>query len=406
VSTEDCRSPDLGMIGARGASLLVVLLVMALLPDAVRAQTSWPELALVQDLRIDGHAADLVPIHRLWVSRDGVIAVAQPQDNAVRFFDPAGRSVGSVGRAGDGPGEFRALSYGGWVGDTLWVYDGRLSRMTFIGPERQVLRSTLQTTSVRPREADAGRIPEFRVAGPQAVHPDGSVDAVLLQPTGPAAAGWDQRYTAAFRVSAAGRILWLIGRVPDSGHEDFYYYPTLPDGSVRGRPLPFAVPPGLEWSPDGSRVALTAAGARRGAEVMIDVIMMDRGGDTLYARSYPVRAIPLPRSVADSAIAANVAALGPAGDVWASHARSRVPQIYPPVETGSVVGRDGSLWLALRGTTQIRQYLVLDPAGNVRGMASLPRNVQIRAADENHVWGIELDQYQVPSIVRYRFAAL
>jgi hypothetical protein len=369
------------------------------------AQTPGPEISLAQELRIDGHAADLVPIPRLWVARGGVIAVAQPMENAIRFFDASGRSLGRFGRTGDGPGEFRTLSSGGWVGDSLWVYDGRLSRTTFIGPDRQVLRSTLHTTPARPREADVRRLPEFRVAFPQAVHPDGSMDAVLLQPAGPVAANWDQRYSAAFRVSADGRIQWLIGRVPDSGHEDYYYYPTLPDGSVRGRPLPFTEPPSLAWAPDGSRVAYAAAGSRRGAEVMIDVVMMDRGGDTVYTRSYPVHAVPLPRPVADSAIAANAAALGPAGSIWERHARARIPQIYPPLETGSVIGRDGSLWLALRAAAGRRQYLVLDSTGAVRGTASLPRSMQVRAADESHVWAVELDEYQVPSIVRYRFTA-
>ncbi len=45
--------------------------------------------ALEEELRIDGYEHDLVPIDtavRVAVARDGTIAIAQRQDNEIRFF--------------------------------------------------------------------------------------------------------------------------------------------------------------------------------------------------------------------------------------------------------------------------------------------------------------------------------
>ena len=57
---------------------------------------------------------------------DGSVAVADDYSMEVRIFDPSGVHVRSMGREGEGPGEFKRL----WLlwrlpGDTLWVGDYR-----------------------------------------------------------------------------------------------------------------------------------------------------------------------------------------------------------------------------------------------------------------------------------------
>lgn len=62
---------------------------------------------------------------------NGVIVVADREGHALRFFDPSGRPLRTVGRDGEGPGEFRAPY---WVGqcapDSVFVWDAFLDRMT------------------------------------------------------------------------------------------------------------------------------------------------------------------------------------------------------------------------------------------------------------------------------------
>lgn len=58
------------------------------------------------------------------MSDEGAVYIAQPQESRIRVFDDDGTFVRYIGRAGDGPGEFRSL---GWIclrSDTLWASDG------------------------------------------------------------------------------------------------------------------------------------------------------------------------------------------------------------------------------------------------------------------------------------------
>jgi hypothetical protein len=62
---------------------------------------------------------------------DGRIVIANGGTDELRFFDAAGNHVQTVGRDGEGPGEFRAISFIGRLpGDTLLIYDTRLRRVS------------------------------------------------------------------------------------------------------------------------------------------------------------------------------------------------------------------------------------------------------------------------------------
>jgi hypothetical protein len=90
---------------------------------------------IVEEVRIDGYAEDLVPIQFVVVADDGGIAITQAQDAAVRFFTAEGEPAGRFGVQGEGPGEFLMTGRLGWLADTLWVFDPRVRRMTLIGLE-------------------------------------------------------------------------------------------------------------------------------------------------------------------------------------------------------------------------------------------------------------------------------
>lgn len=69
----------------------------------------------------------------------GGVAVANRGTNEVRYYDAEGMFVASVGRSGEGPGEFRRISFMGLAGDTLLVYDQPLARVTLIDGSREVM---------------------------------------------------------------------------------------------------------------------------------------------------------------------------------------------------------------------------------------------------------------------------
>jgi hypothetical protein len=90
---------------------------------------------MVEQLRIDGHAEDLVSILRIAVGPDGTIAVDQRADHAVRLYHADGRLKGRFGSRGEGPGEFASLYGIGWLQDTLWIGDSDQPRVTFVSPD-------------------------------------------------------------------------------------------------------------------------------------------------------------------------------------------------------------------------------------------------------------------------------
>src|SRR5690606_27025066 len=78
-----------------------------------------------------------------------------------------------------------------------------------------------------------------------------------------------------------------------------------------------------------------------------------------------------------------------------------IPSLYPPL-SGLVIGYDGSLWLRLRDTEAGRPYLILDALGEAAGTVLVSKRFVIHRADGEHVWGIESDEFDVQSVVRFR----
>ena len=72
---------------------------------------------------------------------DGSIAVADAGSNEIRFYSPTGEYTQTVGREGEGPGEFQRLtSLDRFRGDSLMAFDYWARRVTVLGPDRQVAR--------------------------------------------------------------------------------------------------------------------------------------------------------------------------------------------------------------------------------------------------------------------------
>lgn len=73
---------------------------------------------------------------------DGRIVIANGGTQDLRFFDAAGTHLISVGREGEGPGEFQGLGVTVVLpGDTLAAYDRNLRRVSYIDPDGAFVRS-------------------------------------------------------------------------------------------------------------------------------------------------------------------------------------------------------------------------------------------------------------------------
>src|SRR5688572_11683013 len=72
---------------------------------------------------------------------DGRLMIADRSDNSVRVLDATGKLLQSVGRSGDGPGEFRSMIWAGRCGpDSLLVWDLSRRQATMIGSGGTIVR--------------------------------------------------------------------------------------------------------------------------------------------------------------------------------------------------------------------------------------------------------------------------
>ena len=75
---------------------------------------------------------------------DGRVVVGNGGTRELRVFDPQGQWLHSIGREGEGPGEFRGFArFHIGAGDTLYINDMRLRRLSVFSPDGNFQRSML-----------------------------------------------------------------------------------------------------------------------------------------------------------------------------------------------------------------------------------------------------------------------
>jgi hypothetical protein len=83
---------------------------------------------------------------------DGSIIVADDGTDEIRIFSADGAYLRTVGRKGDGPGEFQRLDQVfALPGDSILAYDYWVGRLTVFSPEGRVARVNALTGAYRPR---------------------------------------------------------------------------------------------------------------------------------------------------------------------------------------------------------------------------------------------------------------
>lgn len=84
---------------------------------------------------------------------DGRIAIANTGTNEIRVFDASGLHQATLGRAGDGPGEFTALAgVASWPGDSIVAWDSRVRTVAVFDSEGGLGRSFVLDGDDRPDE--------------------------------------------------------------------------------------------------------------------------------------------------------------------------------------------------------------------------------------------------------------
>ncbi len=354
------------------------------------------------------------------VDRDDNLYVFEGLDGEFRVYSPAGELIRRFGGQGDGPGEFNDVSVFGVAGDTVWVVDNWAQRITLLILEGDVLST--------------GRFAEVRV---------------------PLTYGWGYMVPRVRREDGLflGELGRVAGRRGASGlaEGDFMPVPRVlfaADGSVvdtvgwdpsprpqfippRGWPEPrfefvevgmrrYLVPDQVPAPPHRFRIA--------DGLIMVEPPMsdpVDRGeivvtrvssaGDTIYQRRLTYTPTAYTSADLDS-IAARAAVgvtpqMAPVGgasgqaDPAATAAirakmqfpRSRAPIQYPWLD------QDERVWmLRVDPEGAPARWVLLDIEGVPRGIIKLPPGSTVLWSRGDVFWAKELDDMDVPWIVRYR----
>lgn len=379
-------------------ALQLALLVGADSPLAAQAQVPlWRVAREVRTGTGDGPGA-LSAVSDVTIGRDGSVYVSQPQENVVKVYDARGRYLRSLGREGRGPGEFERPSSLGWRGDTLWVADSSQTRISLFLPNGRFVRS-ISFSRAAPLTDGRPHIPGSLLA-------DGSVLGVWQTPLS-LIAGSRSVSIPMVRFTARGEPIALLAR-----REDRNEFGVVTEGTSRTYfPQPFTDSPLTAVSPDGSAVVMVRRNAAsRPDSTVFSVQRLHHSGRVTLARNYRYRPQPLTREMVERAVDDQVGGLGetrirtPEASVLRRQIRQNLyrPRFLPPV-TQLVLGRDGTMWLRREDLgREMAWWHVLDAGGRIIARAWVPAGVRVAYADRTQIWAVELDELDVPTLVKYR----
>jgi len=307
---------------------------------------------------------------------DGRIVVANGLSNQLRYFDTAGRFLRTVGRKGQGPGEFNGLSWVGRLGgDSLLVWDRANARVSVVGPDGTFVRSF---PIRRPGPASLTMSPTVLE-----LLPGGELLASVRSAT-PPSPGLSRDSTLYLRYGLDGLPADTIGRFPD--REYYTEMSRRADGVVAGisrSPVPFTVAPSVAAAPEGLYFGVGATyeiGLYSGNGALKRIIRVARPSVPLTAdRIAEYRAQRL--------------AAAPNEEVRRFQERALEQMPFPqraPAYSGFVVDEERNLWVldyASRGDS-VRQLTVFNPKGALLGAVRTPERFRPTQIGADFVLGV------------------
>lgn len=360
-----------------------------------------PRLEAVEELRIgsvEDPESGFSRISGVRVDEDGLVYVLEGGAREVRVYDAAGRRVRTIGGEGDGPGEFRGPFGLGVFGDTLWVADTQLRRITVFTKTGELLE-TIPAPSVM-FEVDDG-IPGQLVA--VELRRDGTLGTTPFVPL-----RTDMPETTLHMPYVR---LTREGEIVDTLHVFDQHFRAARSVDVAGRPFP--VPEAAQSTPLNTSsgdawyvierpVATSADGG------MFTVTHIRDMADTVYRQQYRYTPDGFPPGAVDTVVrryAAQWSRLAGV-DAGAVEARLRqamdVPAFQPPIARARA-SEDSVLWLARADRDEpTTRWILIEPDGTPRAALELPRDATVHWSRGDVLWADVRDELDVPWLVRYR----
>jgi hypothetical protein len=323
----------------------------------------------------------------------------------VVHIDPSGALRRIIGRAGSGPGEFIRPAFLGWRGDSLWVHDLGLVRLTLFDTAGRGFSTFPVLFPQRP--AVVGQRRYAGQAQPTALLADGDLLVYRGPPrrdSGLPPEAWVLKVSRDYQVrdTVTG---WR------SAHPGMAF--QFRD-AIRSIPQPFSDDPVVDFSPDGRWFLRIDRPAAAGDDpATLGVTLMEDGERVTYRREFRYTPLPLPRDTIESFISHALDFDVAPGQIRVPLTRDSIdgqlyrPRYYPPV-VDARVGRDGTVWFRLmeqasggllrRGQAQ---WVALGPHGFELTRVVTPARLMVYDVDRQSLWGVEYDADGVPAIRHY-----
>jgi hypothetical protein len=344
------------------------------------------------DLRIDNREDD--PRYQFFFIADAIpvpsgIAVAVSGANEIRIYDEAGEHVRTIGRAGEGPGEFSSI---GWLqllgADTIVAYDRGLRRISVFDRAGELVRDVAIHRTPASLEREAMQGPQ-----PRGILADGSVlVALYVAPT-----RLDGLYRPPVRLHRFSADGTPGDSIAGGSGDDIYILPQGDGRAVVMRP-PFARITGFLAAHDGFWIADTDGYELRRHDT--------DGALRLIVRRAQAGA-PVTPDLLDTFLAARLAAY-PAGP-QREEARELANRIAVhntlPGFSIAHVAADGRVWVRDYTVPEedSRSWSVFSRNGELEGRVSIPPTLRVLRFGTNDVIGVLTDDLDRESIARYPF---
>jgi hypothetical protein len=328
------------------------------------------------------------------ISSSGQVALA---DGAafVGVIDGS-RQVQRIGRAGSGPGELQGASSLGWLGDTLWVIDGRLRRISWFHAGRLI----------RAMPYIGGRWGSQLLDLPMALSPQGAL--VPGMGDGAAETLYKPRRWSVFLASLDGT------KVRDSLFD--VVDPSGPLTLARGNGMivlrqPYSMRTLVGWS--GTGAWLVRADRMSTDNALLGgasprLTLRDASGRAIYDVPLPITTRSLPSNEVTQLVDSAVLSLNrnprlPPVTV-AEYRRALMVPARTPALSHLVVLNDGTVllrrWPSPDGRTD---YVVVSPDGRVRTTLQLPSTQRVLAGDARRIIATRENEDGEVDIIEYRW---
>jgi hypothetical protein len=368
-------------------------------------QASAPALALQEQYCTpDAPAAEAifgVYQNAIAVRSDDRVFVATDVGPRIVEFDKEGKFIRTIGGPGEGPGEFRNALEIGFLGDSLWVYDPRLARVSIFSPTGE-FAGILVSQDVLLRLGT-----RFRVRG---VLSDGRIVGSESFSRGPVGGEGVVPLVAVKVVSGPeGTVVDTLAQLFD---RDPRWVLRLPSGQsvIAGSDLQQSAVWSVQGDGGGIAIAHQPQAMRAGSS-HFTLETVDLAGESTLLLTVPFESIPLTRSLRQGIVSVFLErferTIG--AGVSTSALRSAIdeslqlPEILPPVSR-LISGRDGTMWVEREFSVAQagNRWDVFARDGTHVAVLTVPGRVTIGAVSRETAWGIKRDDLDVPSLCRFR----